>query len=112
MGAHPEGCASFFMHILTSVPGEGAIKDALIREIKKGFELIKANEKKEEIVAAHEAQKWKGHKTIPGLGKAVAFYPADEYFRLIRKFGRHEVNSKEFIRYHQKKFPHLAPNKI
>ena len=44
MGAHPEGCASFFMHILTSLPGEGAVKDALIREIKTGFELIKANE--------------------------------------------------------------------
>ena len=45
------------MHIITSLPGEGAVKDALIREIKTGFELIKANEKKEEIVAAHEAKK-------------------------------------------------------
>lgn len=100
------------MHIITSLPGEGAVKDALIREIRTGFELVKVNQKKEEILAAHEAQKWKGHKTIPGLGKAVAFYPADEYFRLIRKFGRQEVNSKEFIRYHQKEFPHLAPNRV
>ena len=106
------GALPFFMHIITSLPDEGAVKDALIREIRTGFELIKANEKKEEIVAAHEAQKWKGHKTIPGIGKAVAFYPPDEYYRLIKKFGRHEVNSKDFIKYYQKKFPHLAPNKI
>ncbi len=102
----------FFMHIITKLPGEGAVKDALIREIRTGFELVKVTEKKEEVLAAHEAKKWKRHKTIPGLGKAVAFYPADEYFRLIHKFGRQEVNSKEFIRYHQKKFPHLAPNRI
>ena len=112
MGAILGGCASFFMHIITKLPGEGAVKDALIREIRTGFELIKVNEKKEEILAAHEAQRWKGHKTIPGLGKAVAFYPADEYFRLLNKYGRHEVNSKEFIRYHQRKFPHLCPNKV
>jgi len=100
------------MHIVTSLPGTGAVKDALIREIRTGFELVKVNEKRDEIIAAHEAQRWRGHKTIPGLGKAVAFYPPDEYFRLIRKFGRHEVNSREFIRYHQKKFPHLAPNRV
>ena len=102
----------FFMQIITALPGEGAVKDALIREIRTGFELIKANEKKEEILAAQEASRWKGHKTIPGLGKAVAFYPANEYFRLITKYGRKEINSKEFIRYHQKKFPHLCPNKV
>lgn len=110
MGAHPAGCAPFFMHIITSLPGEGAVKDALIREIRMGFELIKANEKRDELAAAAEAQQWKNSKTIPGLGKAVAFYPADEYYRLIRKYGRHEVNSREFIRYHRKKFPHLCPN--
>jgi hypothetical protein len=100
------------MQIITALPGEGAVKDALIREIRTGFELIKANEKKEEILAAQEAQQWKGHRTIPGLGKAVAFYPRDEYFRLIAKYGRKEINSNEFIRYHQKKFPHLCPNKV
>ena len=39
------------MQIITKLPNLGtAAKDALIKEIKMGFELVKANEKKEEIV--------------------------------------------------------------
>lgn len=101
------------MQIITKLPDVGtAARDALIREIKTGFELVKANEKKEEIVAAQQAQAMRGHKTIQGLGKCVAMMPPDEYFRLIRKFGHAEVKSKEFLRYYRKKFPHLSPNAI
>jgi len=77
-----------------------------------GFELVKANEKKEEIVAAQQAQAMRGHRTIQGLGKCVAMMPPDEYFRLVKKFGHAEGKSKEFLRYYRKKFPHLSPNAI
>lgn len=101
------------MQVITKLPDlSGAVKDALIREIKTGFQLIKANEKKEEIIAARQAEQMKGHRTIPGLGKCVAMMPPDEYYRLLRKFGHAEVKSKEFLRYYQKKFPHLSPNRI
>lgn len=101
------------MQIITKLPDVGtAARDALIREIKTGFELVKANEKKEEIIAAQQAQAMKGHRTIKGLGKCVAMMPPDEYFRLIKKFGHAEVKSKEFLRYYRKKFPHLSPNAI
>lgn len=101
------------MQIITKLPDVGtAARDALIREIKTGFELVKANEKKEEIIAAQQAQAMKGHRTIQGLGKCVAMMPPDEYFRLIKKFGHAEVKSKEFLRYYRKKFPHLSPNAI
>lgn len=101
------------MQIITKLPDVGtAARDALIREIKTGFELVKANEKKEEIIAAQQAQAMRGHRTIKGLGKCVAMMPPDEYYRLIRKFGHAEVKSKEFLRYYRKKFPHLSPNAI
>lgn len=101
------------MQIITKLPNLGtAAKDALIKEIKMGFELVKANEQKEELMAAQQAQAMRGHKTIKGLGKCVAMMPPDEYFRLIRKFGHAEVKSKEFLRYYRKKFPHLSPNAI
>jgi hypothetical protein len=101
------------MQVITKLPDlSGAVKDALIREIRTGFQLVKANEKKEEIIAARQAEQMKGHRTIPGLGKCVAMMPPDEYYRLITKFGHAEVKSKEFLRYYQKKFPHLSPNRI
>jgi hypothetical protein len=101
------------MQIITALPrfSDGEINRALIKEIKTGFQLAKANEKREELIAAHQAQEIKGHKTIPGLGKCVAMFPPDEYFRLIKKYGRKELLSKEFLRYFNKKFPHLSPNK-
>lgn len=100
--------------IISSIPGEGAVKDALVREIKTGFELAKQMSRKNEILAAHDAQAMRGHKPIGKDAnlRAVTHYDADEYFRLVKKYGFKEVNSKEFIQYFQKKFPHLSPNKI
>lgn len=99
------------VQIVTKLPCEGAVKDALIREIRTGFQWIKANEQREELEAARQAQEIKNHRTIEGLGKCVAMFPPDEYFRLIKKYGRREVHSKEFLRYFNKKYPHLSPNK-
>jgi hypothetical protein len=38
--------------------------------------------------------------------------PEREFFRLIKKYGHAEVHSKDFLRYFQKKFPQLSPNKL
>lgn len=99
------------VQIVTKLPGEGAVKDALIKEIRTGFQWIKANEEREQLMAAKQAQEMKNHRTIPSLGKCVAMIPPDEYFRLIKKYGRHEVHSREFLRYFNKKYPELSPNK-
>ena len=99
------------MNIITSIPSDAAVRDALIREIKTGFQLIKENEKAKEMASAREASAMKGHRTISGLGKCVAVMPKDEYFRLVKKMGHNEVHSREFLGYFNKKFPHLSPNK-
>jgi hypothetical protein len=100
------------VEVIVKLPtfGDGAINKALEREIRTGFELIKQNEKREELRAAEEA-KLHGSKTVPGIGKCVGLIPADEYFRLCKKYGRKEVHSKDFMRYFNRKFPHLSPNK-
>jgi hypothetical protein len=53
----------------------------------------------------------KGHKTIEGLGKCVAVFPAREFFRLQAQYGNAEIHSKDFLRYFNQKFPDLSPNK-
>ncbi len=101
------------VQIITQLPryGDGEVNRALIREITTGFQLIKENERREELQAAAEAKALKAHKTVKGLGKCVAVIPQDEWFRLNKKYGHEEVHSKEFIRYFNKRFPHLSPNK-
>lgn len=101
------------VEIITRLPtfSDGEINRALEREIRTGFQLIKANEKREEIVAADQAKAIAGHKTVNGLGKCVAVIPEDEFFRLQKKYGHAEVHSKEFLRYFNKRFPHLSPNR-
>lgn len=101
------------VEIITRLPtfSDGEINRALEREIRTGFQLIKANEKREEIVAADQAKAIAGHKTVKGLGKCVAVIPEDEFFRLQKKYGHAEVHSKEFLRYFNKRFPHLSPNR-
>ena len=51
-------------------------------------------------------------KTHPTLGKCVANIPPREYFRLIKKYGHAEVHSPNFLKYFQRKFSDLSPNKI
>ena len=82
-----------------------------MKQIKTAFELEKATENKRVEQARKEAQKLKG-TTHPTLGKPVASIPPREYFRLIKKYGHDTVHSKEFLRYYNKKFPELSPNKI
>ena len=89
---------------------DGEIDRAFMREIKNGFRLERETEEKRVIAAAKEAQKLKGTKH-PVLGRPVASIPPREYFRLIKKYGHATVHSKEFLKYYNKKFPELSPNK-
>jgi len=48
----------------------------------------------------------------PVLGRCVATIPHREYFRLIKKYGQETVHSTEFLKYFQKNFSDLTPNKL
>jgi hypothetical protein len=101
-------------NIITALPkySDGEIERELIKEIKTGFRLEKETERFRVQEAAREAATFRGHKTMEGLGKMVANMPAREYFRLRHKYGDAEMTSKGFLRYFQKKFPELSPNKV
>ena len=102
------------MDIITKLPKsftDGEIDQAFLNEIKSGFKLEKETEHIRVAQARKEAQREKG-KTHPVLGKCVATMPAREFFRLTSKYGHEQVHSKEFLKYYNKKFPELSPNKI
>ena len=90
---------------------DGEIDRAFMKEIQTGFKLERKTEHKRVNQARKEAQELKG-KTHPTLGKPVATIPAREFFRLTKKYGHETVHSKEFLKYYNKKFPELSPNKI
>ena len=102
------------MNIITALPrySDGQINEALIKEIKTGFQLERETEKAREAQAAKEAQELKGHKPIAGLWRCIANIPERDFFRLVKKYGHAEVHSKNFLKYFQKEFPHLSPNKV
>ncbi len=89
---------------------DGEIDRAFMKEITNGFKLEKQTEKQRVAQAAKEAQALKG-TAHPVLGKPVASIPPREYFRLVNKYGHETVHSKEFLKYYNKKFPELSPNK-
>ena len=89
---------------------DGEIDRAFMKEITNGFKLERQTEKQRVAGAAKEAQALKG-TTHPTLGKPVATIPAREFFRLTKKYGPETVHSKEFLKYYNKKFPELSPNK-
>ena len=89
---------------------DGEIDRAFMKEIKTGFKLERETEHKRVEQARKEARELKG-TTHPTLGKPVATIPAREFFRLTKKYGHKTVHSKEFLKYYNKKFPELSPNK-
>lgn len=102
------------MDIITKLPRsftDGEIDAAFLAEIKSGFKLEKETEHLRINQARKEAKDLKG-KEHPSLGKPVATMPAREFFRLTSKYGHEQVHSKEFLKYYNKKFPELSPNKI
>lgn len=90
---------------------DGEIDRAFMKEITNGFKLERETEERRVNQARKEAHALKG-KTHPTLGKPIATMPAREFFRLTKKYGHDQVHSKEFLRYFNKKFPDLSPNKI
>lgn len=90
---------------------DGEIDRAFMKEIKTGFKLERESEHKRTDQARKEAKELRG-KTHPTLGKPVATIPARDFFRLTEKYGHDQVHSKEFLKYYNKKFPELSPNKI
>jgi len=82
-----------------------------MREIQTGFQLGREHVAFRVKAAQAEADELRGHKTIPTLGKCVGVMPERDFFRLVQKYGYQEIHSKEFLKYYNKKFPHLSPNK-
>jgi len=104
----------FMVDIITNLPKDfttGELDQAFINEIKSGFQLEKETEHLRVQQARKEAQEEKG-KTHPVLGKCVATMPAREFFRLTGKYGHQEIHSKKFLKYYQRNFGDLSPNKI
>ena len=101
-----------FMEIITALPrySDGEIDRAFMQEIQTGFKRERETEKARVNQAKKEAKELRG-KTHPVLGKPVATIPAREFFRLTKKYGHETVHSKEFLKYYNKKFPELSPNK-
>ena len=89
---------------------DGEVDRAFMREITNGYKLEVEREKSRTDIAAKEAKQHVG-KTHPTLGKCVATIPARDFFRLTNKYGHDTVHSKEFIKYYNKKFPEMSPNK-
>jgi hypothetical protein len=104
----------FMTEIITNLPRsftDGEIDAAFMKEIVNGFEIEKRTEHERVAIARKEAHEMKG-KCHPVLGRPVATMPAREFFRLTHKYGHDQVHSKEFLKYYNKKFPELSPNKI
>jgi hypothetical protein len=85
---------------------DAAFVDLVTKELDKE----KRHEKFRVAQAEKEAKDLAG-KDHPVFGKCVASIPAREYFRLINKYGTEEVHSPKFIKYFQKNFSNLTPNK-
>ena len=105
----------FFMEIITSLPkySDGEVHRALIREITTGIQLKQNLENEREKICAQHAQDIKKHQQFGFKNlRCVAVTPGWEWFNIRKKYGHQEVHSKEFLKYYQKKFPHLSPNKL
>ena len=90
---------------------DAEVDKAFMDEIKNGFALERQTEASRVDQARKEATQEKG-KVHPVLGRCVATIPHREYFRLIKKYGQDTVHSKEFLKYFQKNFSDLTPNKL
>lgn len=102
------------MELIKDFPrySDGEIDRALMRELSTGLQLKKEWEGEAERKSAEEAKVSRGMKDIPGLGRHTASIPQWEYYRMLKKYGHAEVHSNEFLKYFQKEYPHLSPNKI
>lgn len=86
---------------------EAAINDALIREIRTGFELEKWRAEDRHRAAAKEAHANRGHRSVGALGKQVLEIDARDWFRAREKFGPDCWHDKGFIKDVQRLEPDL-----
>jgi len=98
--------------ILQTEWSDTRIGRALIRELTTGFQLEKALENERVKSAAQDADKMREASKKMKHMKHVFEMPQRDHFRLVQKYGQQEVHSKEFMRYLQKKMPHLATSKV
>jgi len=103
------------MNIITSLPrySDGEVNRALMREIQTGISLKQAWEGEREKICAQHAKNVKASEPLSFKGlRCLAVTPSWEWFNLRRKYGAQAMHDRGFIRDYQKRFPHLAPNKI
>jgi hypothetical protein len=94
-------------------PSKDSLDAAVIREMLTGEEYRrKLNERKREQQAYKDAAQMKGHRSVAGLGKCIASIPMMEFIAISQKYGYEAFGDKEFLKDFQKRFPHLAPNKL
>ena len=98
------------LHFKDQSPDEGALNKAKAKYINNAIAIEASTQKNREDIARKEARQNIG-KRHPTLGKCVATIPAREYFRLVQKYGKDTVLSKEFLQYFNKKHKDLSPNK-
>lgn len=89
-----------------------ALDAALVRELCSGRQLMETRQQFREVDAAKEAKAMLGHKSIAGLGKAVAVVPQHEWFLMREKYGNECWEDKGFIRDFQRLEPSMAVHKI
>lgn len=103
------------MQIITSLPkySDGEINRALMREITTGIALKQAWEGEREKICAQEAEKIKDYQKFGFKNlRCLSVTPGFEWFNMRRKYGHQAMHDKGFIKDYQKRFPHLAPNKL
>ena len=79
--------------------------------LKKYLVNEESTEKERVDIARKEAQTNVG-KTHPILGKCIATIPARDYMRLVQSYGHATVHSKDFLKFFNREYPDLSPNKV
>lgn len=103
------------MHINIASPkySKEELDQALYSELRSGVMAKAALEKIREVKAAKESDEIKKHQQFGFKNmRCVAVMPGWEWFNLRKKYGAEAMNDRGFLKDFQKKFPHLAPNKM
>tara|TARA_E500000178_G_scaffold337882_1_gene377617 strand:+ start:605 stop:910 length:306 start_codon:yes stop_codon:yes gene_type:complete len=95
----------------TNKTASGDVDKAILDYCEGEFQKEKQFETQRIQQVQSEIQNLKG-VTNPAMGKCVASMPARDYYRLIKKYGVHQVHSKDFLKYFKKKMPELSPNNV
>lgn len=114
-GLRPPPYLAFIMLIRQKQPSEQERFDALANQVKREIGIQTADEVNREMAAASAAQMYRGTQQKNAMAqnmRHVAELPATDYFNLVRKYGHEEVHSKNFLKYLQKHYPHLATSAV